>query len=214
MGGNLVAAPLLLIIDPHFVPVPLLTASVARSSLVAWRDHDATDWRGVLHLSSGRVPGTIAAALLIGLVPGRQFAIVFEILILGAVALSVRAPVTRRSPLILSVTGLVTGFMATLTSVGGGLTGLVYRDSDAPTLRGTVAAAGTIGGGMSLLALAAVGRLSDSALVLGALLMPSIFGVPASSAIVRKIGVRTLRPLVLAVVAATAVSGLVRALVS
>ena len=108
----------------------------------------------------------------------------------------------------------MTGFMATLTSVGGGLTGLVYRDADAPTMRGTVAAAGAIGGLMSLAALGAVGRLSSSALLLGVVLLPSVLGVPASVAIVRRIGVRTLRPLVLVIVAVTAVSGLLRALLS
>lgn len=213
MGGNLVAAPLLLVIDPKFVPVPLLMAAVARSSLVAWRDHSAADWAGVLRLSSGRVPGTVVAALLLGLVPGRTFAIVFEVLILCAVALSVRAPAARRTKLVLTGVGFATGFMATLTSVGGGLTGLVYRDVDAPSLRGTVAAAATIGGLMSLAALAAVGHLPETALLLGLLLLPSVFGVPASAAVVRRIGVRGLRPIVLAVVAATAVSGLVRALV-
>lgn len=214
MGGNLVAAPLLLVIEPRFVPVPLLMAAVSRSAWVARRDRSSADWHGVRRLLAGRVPGTVAAALLIGLAPRRTFTVVFEVLILGAVALSARAPTTRRTGVMLTATGLITGFMATLTSVGGGLTGLIYKDAGAPTLRGTVAAAGAIGGVMSLVALGAVGRLTPSALLLGVLLLPSILGVPASSAIVRRIGVRTLRPLVLSVVAATAVSGLLRALLS
>lgn len=212
MGGNLVAAPLLLLIDPRFVPVPLLVATVARSSLVARRDRHSIGWDGVSLLSAGRVPGTVAAVLLLGVLPRRGFTVVFEVLIIVAVVLSIRSPVPRRSRHVLVATGMATGFMATLTSVGGGLTGLLFRDVDAQTLRGTVASAGAIGGTISLVALALLGRVHGLQLLLGVILLPSVVGVPLSSSVARRIGVRTLRPIVLGVVALSALSGLARVL--
>ena len=81
MGMALFAAPLLALIDPAFVPGPVLCAVTALSAAVAWRERAAIDRRvlfvALLGLSAGCAIGAVLLAVLIGRDLGRVFAALF-----------------------------------------------------------------------------------------------------------------------------------------
>src|SRR6516164_5526172 len=85
MGMALLAAPLLVLIDPAFVPGPMLCAVMALSAAVARRDRAAID-RSVLTMALvGLLAGTMIGAALLALFVGLDLVRVFAVLILGAV---------------------------------------------------------------------------------------------------------------------------------
>ncbi len=86
-GLNLLAVPVLLTLDPSFVPGPALVAGLLLSLLVAGRELGALDHRlgwAVL----GVMPGTALALVLLAAVPEDALRVPLGLLVLVAVGLS------------------------------------------------------------------------------------------------------------------------------
>ena len=155
-GMNLLAVPVLILLDPHLVPGPVVALGLALSlaTLVRERSHwDPRLWWAVL----GLVPGTAAALALLHVVSKDLLTVVIGALVLVAVAMSaLRVHVHPRSTT-LSVAGAASGFLATAGGIGGPPVALVYAESEGPRLRSNLSAFFVITGVVSLAALAAVG---------------------------------------------------------
>ena len=80
MGMALLAAPLLVLIDPALVPGPMLCAVVVLSVAVGWRERTSIDRRSLglalLGLTGGSVVGAVTLAVLSGLHLAPIFAVV------------------------------------------------------------------------------------------------------------------------------------------
>jgi uncharacterized membrane protein YfcA len=171
-GANLLAVPILVLVDPAFVPGPALVSALVLNVLVARRE------RGVAHIGdtvwaiAGRVVGTIVGVAILAVVAGDDIGLFVGIALLVSVALSISrwVPVPTR-PVVVSA-GVVSGFMATTVAVGGPAIALVYQRSKGPVLRATLARYFVIGSAFSLLALAVGGQFADRSLRLGLLLVP------------------------------------------
>jgi len=61
-GTNLVAAPILAIINPDLVPVPVILASLVFNVLVARRDRGEGPWQLMRFPLLGSVPASVAGA--------------------------------------------------------------------------------------------------------------------------------------------------------
>ena len=61
MGFALIAAPVLILIDTSLVPGPLLGAGLSMTLLMAIREHDAIDVKGVRWAVLGCIAGAAAA---------------------------------------------------------------------------------------------------------------------------------------------------------
>ena len=172
-GMNLLAVPLLLVLDPSFVPGPALVAGLLLSLLVAWRELGSMDHRlgwAVL----GLVPGTALALLLLAAVPEDALGIPLGLLVLIAVGLSALRwePSPTRSALI--VAGTASGFLATAASIGGPPMALIYADSDGPKLRSTLSVFFVAASLVALGALAAVGRFGPHDMGVSAAFLPGV----------------------------------------
>lgn len=87
-GLGLFSVPLLVLIDPRFVPGPLLFSSIALTVLLTHRERGAVLFGDIKWAVGGRLFGIAAAAAALELVPARQIGILFGILVLAAVGLS------------------------------------------------------------------------------------------------------------------------------
>lgn len=210
---NLIAAPILAVLDPDLVPGPAIVAAVTLTILVAHRERASIDRRGVGYALAGRVPGTVAGALLIASIPERGVTLSVGCAVLLAVALNLSGIRFRPNKPTLLIAGAVSGFASTVSSVGGPPMAVVYANEPGPVIRGTLSFIFVIGGAMSLAALIIVGDFGRrEALLSLVLLVPGSFGFLLSKRLAVKVDQGATRNAVLVVAVLGAVTALGKAL--
>ena len=173
-GMNLLAAPLVALIEPRLVPAPLLLSAVVLTVFIARRERAHVDWTGLGWVMTGRLPGTALGALLVASISVRGVAIAVGVAVLLAAALSVSRVALRPTPGTLVGAGLVSGFSGTVSSIGGPPLAVVYAGQRGPVIRGTLSVIFVIGGFVSIVALMLVGRLGPDEARLALLLQPPV----------------------------------------
>lgn len=205
IGFAMFAAPIVAIARPDMVPGPMILMGGAVSLLICIREFRNIDVRGAAIAVGGRIPGSIVAGLVIGLLPRTTFGIVFALLILAAVALSVSGWRVRATPASLAVAGFGSGLMGTITSVGAPPMGIVMQNMNPATLRATLGAFLVVSSAVSLAVLAGVGRFGWHEFQLGLMLVvPMALGFWISLPLVRRVNGARMRGLVLGLTAASA----------
>jgi uncharacterized protein len=212
-GLALVAAPLLALLDRDYVPGPLIGAGMCLSLIMAARERGAIDLSGVRSASLGRLIGVLPAGAALHLVSAGAFDALFSTLVLAAVGLSLLHREVRPTSRSVFGAGIASGFMGTITSIGGPPVALVYQSSHGPELRATLAGIFAVGSVISLAALALIGRFGAPELLLAAALVPGvILGVALSRPLLLLLDRGATRPLVLTLSAGSALAVLGRAL--
>ena len=197
-GMALIAAPLLVLIEPALVPGPLISSSLVLVSLIALRDRAHVDFRTVRFSMAGNVVGAFMGASVLALLDPRGFAVLFGLLVLLGVGLSVaglRVALNRGSAL---GAGLLGGFMSATSSIGGPPMALVYQHEDRDRFRGTLAAYFIVSCGASLAALTWVGEFGLGKLALALYLVPAqVSGFLLSFFAARVLARASIRPFIL-----------------
>ena len=173
-GAGVLAAPLLLLIDAHLVPGPVLLSGFVLTALVALRERATVDVRGVAWALVGRLPGTALGVFALLWVPARELATLCGVLMLIGVALSasrIRIDTTRTN---LIGAGIASGVMGTMTSMGGPSIALMYQHAEGPKLRGTMSVYFLFSGAMSLIGLVSAGLFGERELMATLPLLPGV----------------------------------------
>ncbi len=157
-GLALVAVPVLVLIDPGFIPGPFLCVAIAFSVLVAVREHRSIDFGQLKWALGGRIPGNF----------------MFGVLVLAAVAISASPRRIEPTAAKLVGAGLLSGVMGTTAAVGGPPIALLLQHSPGPKLRATLSGFFFVGAIVSLLALVSVGRFAKAELLMASTLMPGM----------------------------------------
>jgi uncharacterized membrane protein YfcA len=172
-GMNLLAVPVLAILDPAFVPGPAVAAGLVLSVLMVVREPASID----PHLGwavGGLVPGNALAVALLAAVPVTALAVPTGVLVLLAVVMSaVRFDITpNRSSMV--VAGTASGFMATAAAIGGPPLALVYASSYGARLRSNLSAFFVVTGIVSVLVLTVSEHFGADAWKASAVLLPGV----------------------------------------
>lgn len=173
-GLGLVAAPLLLLIDPSLIPGPLLSAAAVLTVLLTHREWRSVNFADLKWALSGRIVGVAVAAAVLVVVPANYIALAFGTLILMAVAMSASGLHLAPRPSHLVTAGLLSGFMGTTVSIGGPPIALVYQKEVGARIRGTLSAYFTVGAVLSLIALRIIGRYGRTEILLAVGLLPGV----------------------------------------
>ncbi|GAB3289971.1 TSUP family transporter [Parasphingorhabdus pacifica] len=206
LGMNLIAAPLLALLSPAFVPVPLLFAALVLSALTVWRELPHVHWQGALPAVIGRVPGVVVGVFLVAALPPREFTVAVGVLVLGCILLSLLSWRPRPAPRSLLVAGFAGGVMGTSSSIGGPPVALLYQHEDGPTVRATLAAYMSVGSLLSLSALGVGGQIGSTQLWASAVLLPFMAaGFAVSGPLRRFLDAGWTRPCVLALAGGSAI---------
>jgi len=212
-GMAVVAAPILLLINPVFVPGPMLLAAVFLVLLMALRNRRDVIVGDVAVATVGRILGTAPAAMAIRALEPSIFELLFAVLVVAVVLLSLKGIHLRRTPRNVFAAAALSGFIGTMSSMGGPAMALVYQHETGPKIRGTLSAIFTIGTAISVLGLWWAGRFGSTELQLALLLMPAVFvGFFLSRYTVGKLDKAHTRPAVLAISALAALAIVLRAL--
>lgn len=206
-GMGLIAAPLLALISPDLVPGPVLLSGLVVSVTVTIRGRRDIHLFGLKWGLLGRLGGTIAAVLLASMLPPRESAIVFGALVLLAVGLSAAGIHVEPTKRALVGAGSLSGFMGTLTSIGGPPMAMLYQRASGARLRATMSGYLTLGLIMSIVLLALSGGLGWREVASFLLLTPGIaVGLLASTRAKSVLDLGYVRPAVLALSAASSIA--------
>jgi uncharacterized membrane protein YfcA len=173
-GLGLVGVPLLVLIDPVFVPGPLLLAALLLNLLVSRRERTAIDFTGVKWAIPGRILGAFFGALLLDLVAKDHLSLVFGGMVLLAVVMTfsgLEIPPTSKNVLL---AGTFSGFMGTASAIGGAPMALVYQSQRGARIRGTLSVIFAIGTVISMASLVIIGHFGLREIQAGLVLFPGI----------------------------------------
>ncbi|WP_326794206.1 sulfite exporter TauE/SafE family protein [Streptomyces sp. NBC_01808] len=193
-GMGMFAAPVVALVDPALIPGTLIMLAAMVTVLVTMAEREHIDLRGTGWALVGRVPGTVAGALLVAALPARGLALLLAGVVLFGVVLASFgwAPSPRRQNLVLA--GSASGLLGTATSIGGPPMALVWQGKDGPMLRGTMSGFFLIGSVLSVGMLALTGSLGTDTVVMAALLTPGpLLGYALSRHVNRLLDKRRLR---------------------
>jgi len=174
-GAALLAAPLLILIEPSLVPGPMLVVGFTLNLLMLWREKQGASMHDVAWATTGRIPGNILGAVTLLAISTQSLEAVFGVLTLAAVALSAWGYHFRPTAPSLVGAGVLSGFMGTTISVGGPAMALVYQREKGPVLRGTLARILIIGSVLSLAIVALIGKFGRAEGIAALLLLPGVF---------------------------------------
>ncbi|MGI9615764.1 MAG: TSUP family transporter [Acidimicrobiales bacterium] len=210
-GMGLLAAPIVVLIDPTLVPVTLIGLAIPVAALVVWRERTDIDFSEVQWAIVGRFPGAIVGAMAVAALGTRSLSIVFAVSILAAVATSVAGLAVPQTTRNLAIAGFVSGVTGTATSIGGPPMAIVLQRSSGSRLRMAMSMFNGVGAAISLVFLLAVGEVDGRDLGIIAVLAPAAFiGFAISGRTNRFLDGGHTRQAVLLVAAASAIVILIR----
>ena len=208
-GLGMLTSPLFAMIDHSFVPVAMMLAVVPLTFGVAIRDRAHIDASGFKWAILGRFPGVFIG--LVALRAMNEDLLAYAVASSVAVAVIISVVASRRGQVVptnattLTSAGFASGFMGTVTSIGGPPMALVYKDGDPRTVRATIAAFFSIGVVITVAGFVLSGEIGRHELALTAVLLPGVLGgLPLSNVLARHMSAAVMRPLILVMCAASA----------
>jgi hypothetical protein len=212
-GLAAISAPILLLLNPIFLPGPMLVAGMLLTILVAVRDREHAVWPEVAVGTAGRSLGTLPAAVALRILSAQAYDVLFAAAVLFGVAISIfgwRMRLTLRN---IFLTAIGSGFISTVSAVGGPPMALVYQHEKGPRLRATISAMFTIGTMISIIGLWWAGKFGKAELTLGLLMLPAVVvGFGLSRFLTGRLDEGYTRPAILGLSALSALIILFRAL--
>lgn len=213
VGFAMFAAPIAAIFFPQMVPGTLLTLGGFVSLLTALRERHDTLWPTAGAALAGRAIGTLIAVFALAQLANKSVNLLFAALILIAVVLSVAGLRIKTTPRNITLAGIMSGIMGTLTSVGSPPLVIALQHTPPPKLRATLGVTLFCGSAFSLIMLSITGHYTLEQLLLSVTLAPFMFlGFSLSSQIHQKVSPAAIRKLLLTFCATSAVGLILKTL--
>jgi uncharacterized membrane protein YfcA len=213
IGFGLMAAPLLYLINPAFVPGPILILGFSLSLLVVFKAQSTLSWRRIMPAIIARLPGSWCGAELLVAVPQYGLSLMFGASLVLAVLLTWRTSRITTSPRNLVIGGFFSGLIGTATSIGGPPIALVYQEQNRITARNELAAFFLIGTPISIVMLVQQGLVDQASLLLSLGLLPGVLlGFWLATRLDGHINARSAKPVLLIISTASALLVLYRGL--
>ena len=172
---GLIAGPLLALIDLEFVPVPVLFLTFCTSIVAFWGERKGVQWNELKFAISGRIMGSVAGMMVLSMIPGEKaFMLIFGLIIALAVLVSISGLVIPFNLKSVGIAGMVSGFSASITSVGGPPMAVVYQNQKSTYARPTLQTFFAVGSFSTICILAVGGHVELRHAMLAALLLPSL----------------------------------------
>ncbi|WP_086930886.1 sulfite exporter TauE/SafE family protein [Agarilytica rhodophyticola] len=134
-GMAVIAAPIVILINPSWVPYVLTWIALVISATNAWNLRRNIHFKGMLPAFVMRLPGTALGAYALAHIAAVWLHVVVTLCVLIAVIISVVSIRFEATKNRLAVAGFASGFMGTTTSIGGPPMALVMQYSEPDTMR-------------------------------------------------------------------------------
>lgn len=173
LGFNIVAVPVMSLINPLLAPVPQLIMSIPQSAGAFARERRGVDVSGVLWILVGRLPGLAIGVWLLTVATDRLLDVLIGTLVLVAVAILATGVQFRRTPRVELAAGMFAGVSSYVSTIGGPPLALLYSRAEGPTVRSTLGLLFTIGTLLTLTVRIIAGDITRTDWVLGLSLLPA-----------------------------------------
>ena len=214
-GIGTLSAPLMFLVSPLFLPGSLILNAVLLTVMMLFRNRANLSFREVRFAIGGDVVGTVLAGLTLMVLSTKGFELIFGGLILFAVILSVAGLRPQLSPRTSLVAGAASGYMGTITAVGGPPMALIYQNEQGPLVRANMSAFFLFASCASVLALLLSGHIGALEVKLFVATFPGVLiGFLLSGKLIHRVPFGALRPLILGIAAVAGTAALVRGLIT
>lgn len=174
-GVGLLGAPLLFLVNPALVPAPLIIVGGILPLLVLRANASAVVTRDLWVLLPSGALGVLIAYLVAGLLSDDMWHRMFgAIIIIAVLASALRFNIRATRPAMF-IGSVVSGWMGTISGVGGPPLGVVFQHENPTRVRGTLSAFFAPMGLFSLIALYFLGRLGWHDVWLSMAMLPAAF---------------------------------------
>ncbi|MFD2167112.1 sulfite exporter TauE/SafE family protein [Thalassotalea euphylliae] len=212
-GIGMFCAPLLFLINPSLVPAPLILWSTVLTVIMLRRDRSHLQFNQIRWAMKGGMVGVILAGLLLKVATRDQFELVFGLVILAAVAISVLGITPKVNKRTNTIAGFTSGFMGTLTAVGGPPIALLYQRGDLNNIKANLTAFFLFLNFIAIATFVAIGEITLNTLGIVAMATPGVvLGLHLSTKMQGIVKAHLARRWILALSAITAVIAIIRAL--
>jgi len=212
-GLALIAAPVLVLLDPRFVPGPLILAGLPFMVLLGWRERRSVDYRSIGVPLAGQLAGIVLALIVLGFSDVRILSrIVAGAVLLGA-GLSISGLRLRPDKKSFLFGGILAGFMGTTSAIPGPALALIHQHVSPARMRGTLAPFFVVGSLVGLVGLVGTGQMGRAELLMGLWLVPAgLAGWVISAWTAPRVSESAMRPAVLVFACLAALALLYRSL--
>jgi uncharacterized protein len=211
-GFALVAAPILMLLQPDLVPGPITFAGLLLSLTMALRERKAADLYNLGWLFIGFLPGLALGAFFLQTLTQSTLSLLFGFLVITAVTLSSNGiKIQLKNRFMTIPAGILSGIMNITTSMGGPPVALLYQNASGPKFRGTLAIFFFTGSLLTLLGLNQIDRMGELEFINGIYLIPAVaIGVLLSKPAANWLDMGKTRYAVLIIAALSGVSVIVK----
>lgn len=173
-GFNIVAVPVLALLDQDLTPIPTIVMGIPLTALTYRRERAHADLHQFAWLIAGRVPGAFIGAALLAAVSRRFLDGFIAVVVLGAVVvIGSGVTITRTRATKLAI-GLASGITGAASAIGGPPLALLYHRDRGAVIRSSLALIFLIGQFTNLVALGVAGQLSWRPVQLAFVLTPAM----------------------------------------
>ncbi len=139
-GLAIVAAPLLILWSPEYVPAPICLVALFISLLNAFKHRSSVEIGGLKMALIGRIPGSIAGGAVLYFVSTDVLTLWVGALVLFAVVVSALPFRIEPTPRRMTLAGFFSGLFGTSSAIGGPPMALLLQHQEANQLRGNLSA--------------------------------------------------------------------------
>ncbi|MFL0810037.1 MAG: sulfite exporter TauE/SafE family protein [Agarilytica sp.] len=172
-GMAVIAAPIIMLVKPEWVPYTLTSTALLLSLINAWHQRAYLNFSMILPAVISRIPGTVVGAWLLVSISLAWLHLVVAICVLAGVLVSLSNVRFDATPSRMSVAGFFSGFMGTTTSIGGPPMALVLQHADPKTVRANLGFYFAYACVISMLSYAIAGLLTREVLIACVSFFPS-----------------------------------------
>jgi uncharacterized protein len=203
---GMICSPLIALSAPQHVPVLIFLCGLPAMLHSLRADFSGVRWHELKFALAGRVFGASAAGGVLAMLTNpRVVGLVIGGCVLAGVALSFTRLRIALGGASLTCAGAISGFMATLTSIGAPPIALLYQHQPVDQSRATLNAYFLLGSGISLTVLGVYGLIRLPSVLLFCALAPVMgLGVLAGDVALRRLRLKSLRPFTLTLATAAA----------
>lgn len=137
-GGGLATVPFLVLLNPKFIPVPMVLASPFVSGLIFWRERESISITAVKWTAVGLIPGIAIGILTLVSVSQKTLGVFISLLLLAAIGLQMISANPKQTGSTLLGGGVLAGFMANTVGMPGVALAVSMNRFEGPTFRSTL----------------------------------------------------------------------------